>query len=148
MKYELTEDALTQPSRLITQHVILEMVGPQGSAPAEAELRYDPLDPYAVAVAFLLGGKEVVWMFGRDLLMRGLAEPVGHGDVQVFPSLDPEGRAELGLVLRSPAGQALLKAPVREVLDFLARTTRAVWPGTESEHLSADDAIAAILVGD
>ena len=133
---------------VITRQVVLEMVGASDLTPVEATLRYDPLDPYAVAVAFLVGGREVVWTFGRDLLMRGLSQPAGYGDVHVFPSLDAEGRAEIGLVLRSPAGQALVKASVADVLEFLARTTRAVWPGTEGEHVSADDTIAAILVGD
>ena len=133
---------------VVTQHVVLELIGPDGSAPVEAELRYDPVDPYAVAVVFLEPGTDMEWVFGRDLMLRGISQPAGDGDVQVFPSLDPEGHAEVGLVLRSPGGQALLKAPAREVLDFLARTTRAVWPGTEGDFVSADDAIAAILVSD
>jgi hypothetical protein len=51
-------------------------------------------------------------------------------------------------MLRSPAGQTLMKVPARDVMGFLARSTRSVWPGTEGDHLSADKAIAAILVGD
>ena len=139
---------MTMAPDVVTQHVVLELIGPDGSAPVEAELRYDPVDPYAVAVVFLEPGTDMEWVFGRDLMLRGISQPAGDGDVQVFPSLDPEGHAEVGLVLRSPVGQALLKAPAREVLDFLARTTRAVWPGTEGDLVSADAAIAAILVSD
>jgi hypothetical protein len=72
----------------ISRHVILELFSSTGSALVEAELRYDAADPYAVAVAFQLDGSELVWVFGRDLMLRGVAEPVGDGDVQVFPSLD------------------------------------------------------------
>lgn len=134
--------------RVINQHVILELIGPHGSAPMEAELRYDPFDPYAVAMVFLLEGSEVVWTFGRDLLIRGTYQPVGEGDVQVFPSLNPDGHAVVVLELTSPSGQALVEARTRDLLDFLARTTVVVWPGTESEHLRVDDTIAAILIDD
>jgi hypothetical protein len=130
---------------VITRPVIVEMVGPDGPLQAEAELRYDPADPYAVTVAFLQGRGEVVWLFGRDLLIRGVSEPVGEGDVRVFPSLDADGHAVIALVLRAPTGQALVTARAEDVLGFLACTTRAVWPGTEGDHLSADDTIAAIL---
>ena len=42
----------------------------------------------------------MVWVFARGLLLRGVYEPVGDGDVQVFPSVDAEGRAVVALVLR------------------------------------------------
>ena len=128
--------------------VTLELIGPRVSVPVEAELRYDLSDPYAVTVAFLQEGEELTWLFARDLLMAGLHEPTGDGDVMLAPSIDPEGRAVVVLELRSPDGVALVEAPSHDVLRFLARTTRAVWPGTESRHLRVDDAIASILVAD
>lgn len=131
----------------ITQSLTVETAGPEGPVPTQAELRYDPSDPYAVAVAFEQLDDEVVWVFGRDLLLKGVSAPAGEGEVRVFPSLDQHERAVVGLMLISPWGQALAKLPSREVLDFLARTTRAVWPGTESAHMRTDDAITAILVG-
>lgn len=139
---------MNAPPQVITRSVVLELAGPEGPVHAEAELRYDPSDPYAVTVAFLMGGAEVAWLFGRDLLMRGVSEPVGEGDVQVSPSVDSDGRAVVRLVLHSPSGQALVEARSSDVLAFLAHTTRVVWPGTERDHLSPDDAIAALLVGD
>jgi hypothetical protein len=54
----------------------------------------------------------------------------------------------VALELSSPSGRALVLARTRDVLDFLARTTLAVWPGTESEHLRVEDTIASLLVGD
>lgn len=133
--------------QVITSRVVVDLVRPQGPTPVEAELRYDPLDPYAVSVTFLVEGTTVDWTFGRDLLMAGVHEPVGEGDVQVSPSMDPDGRAAVMLTLHSPTGHALVKARSRDVLDFLVRSTRAVWPGTESEYVDPDAAIAA-LVGD
>ncbi len=134
--------------RSVSRHVILELFSPAGSAPVEAELRYDPDDPYAVAVAFQLDGSELVWVFGRDLLIRGVAEPVGDGDVQVFPSLDSDGRLVVVLELSSPSGWALVEAQARDLLDFLATTRMVVWPGTEADHLHVDDVIEALLVDD
>jgi hypothetical protein len=139
---------MTTSSRTVTSPVVFELIGPHATTSVGAELRYDPSDPYAVAVAFLNEGTEVVWMFGRDLLIRGLSEPVGEGDVQVFPTLDDEGRAQVGLLLHAPGGRSMMKVPAGDVLGFLALSTRAVWPGTEAEHVSTDAAIAELLVGD
>lgn len=139
---------MTASPRSVTRPVVFELIGPQAALPVEAELRYDPADPYAIAVAFLNGSTEVVWMFGRDLLIRGLAEPVGDGDVQVFPSLDDDGRVQVGLMLHAPGGRSLMQVPAGDVLGFLALTTLEVWPGTEAEHVSTDAAIAELLVGD
>ena len=133
---------------VISSRVDVGLVGPHGAAPVEAELRYDPADPYAVAIAFMVRGREVVWVFGRDLLMHGICEPVGDGDVQVLPSIDADGRAQVLVSLTAPSGQALVEARARDIHDFLRLTAQAVWPGTEGDRLSADAAIAAILVGD
>jgi hypothetical protein len=133
---------------VISSRLDVGLVGPQGATPVEAELRYDPADPYAVSIAFLVHGREVVWVFGRDLLLHGVTEPVGDGDVQVLPSIDADGRAQVLVSLAAPTGHALVEAPARDVHRFLALTAQAVWPGTEGDRLSADDAIAAILVGD
>ena len=138
---------MSKASNLVRHRLTLHVVGPDEPVPADAELRYDPTDPYAVAVAFIQTDAEVVWVFGRELLMKGVSEPAGLGDVGVFPALNQDGRAVVSLMLRSPGGQALAELPTRDVLDFLARTTRVVWPGTEADHMSADAAIEAILVG-
>lgn len=132
----------------VTKHIVLELVGPHGSAPVEGELRYDPVDPYAVSLVFFLARREVVWVFARDLLMRGAHEPAGDGDVTVGPALDAEGHAIVVLELFSPEGRALVQAPGREVTDFLRQTAMSVAPGSEGEHLPLDEAINALLVGE
>jgi hypothetical protein len=130
----------------VVTHVLLDVIGPLGPEPVPAELRYDAQDPYAITMVFRREDREVTWVFGRDLLMRGLHEQTGDGDVQVFPSVGADGRAVVLLELASPAGHALVQAPARDVLTFLACTTRLVWPGEESDHLRVDDAITALLV--
>lgn len=137
----------TAPHVVIRQ-VVAELIGPHGEVSLDAELRYDSMDPYAAVVAFLTGDSEVEWVFGRELLIRGLYEPAGEGDVNVSPSLDADGRAMVVFLLRSPSGNAVVRIPARDVLGFLARSTVAVWPGTEGDHVSPDAAIESILVGD
>lgn len=52
---------------------------------AEVELRYDPVDPFAVTVAVVTPVRAFTWIFSRDLLADGLRSmvPVGEGRVQV-----------------------------------------------------------------
>ncbi len=53
----------------VTQPVALELIDATGtSTPIEAELYYDPRDPYAVTTVFMTGHSQVRWTFGRDLL--------------------------------------------------------------------------------
>ena len=137
---------MSMAPQAITHPVIVTLVRRADSARVAAELRYDPTDPYAVAVAFGPGDREVVWLFGRELLMHGLCEPAGSGDVHVFPSLDEDGRAVVLVELYGAGGRALVQIPLRDVLDFLACAAKAVWPGTEGDHISADAAITEILV--
>ena len=134
---------------VIRHRVALGLVGPEQPTPLAAELRYDPADPYAVSLAFLKDDRELVWVFGRDLLLRGLCEPSGDGDVHVFPWVDADGRGLVAVELRGRTGDALLEGSTRDFLSFLALTTRAVWPGTEGDHeLTLDTALSSILVGD
>ncbi len=54
-----------------------------------ATLHYDRSDPFAVRMTFpapaTLEGVEVCWTFSRELLITGMREPEGHGDVRVRP---------------------------------------------------------------
>ena len=131
---------------VLSRAMTVDLIGPHGILPIEAELRYSRSDPYAVQLAFNTGGGQVVWVFGRDLLMRGTHEPAGQGDVHVIPGLDPSGHGVVVLQLVSPDGAALIEARSADVLTFLAHTTQEVWPGTEGEHIAVDETIAAILV--
>jgi len=130
----------------LTFTITVDLIGPHGTRPVEAELRYRRSDPYAVELAFGADEGHVVWRFGRDLLIRGTHQPAGHGDVQVMPGLDPAGHAVVVLQLLSPSGAALLEARSADVLRFLAHSTQEVWPGTEGEHIVVDDTVAALLV--
>jgi hypothetical protein len=131
---------------VVTQRVTLELIDATGGGtPMEAELRYDAVDPYAVTAVFMTVAGQVRWTFGRDLLIEGLHEPAGDGDVHVWPCLDADGRAVVVIELCSPDGEALVQARTADLTGFAERTVRAVAPGTESALVDVDAAITAIL---
>jgi hypothetical protein len=144
MEYSMNTARLT-----VTQPVTLELIDPTGAAtPIEAELHYDPRDPYAVTTVFMTGASQVRWTFGRDLLIGGLYEPSGDGDVHVWPCLDAEGRAVVIIELCSPDGEALVQAKTGDLNTFVERITKAVEPGSESSHLDLDAVLAAIFASE
>lgn len=131
---------------IVSQAVTLDLIDASGtSTPIDAELQYDPRDPYAVTTVFMTGRSQVRWTFGRDLLAAGLYEPSGDGDVHVWPCLDADGHAVVIIELCSPDGEALVQAKTGDLSAFVERMSRAVVPGSESEYLDLDGAIAAIL---
>jgi hypothetical protein len=134
---------------VVSQALTLELIDSTGAAtPLEAELQYDPRDPYAVTTVFRTGRSQVRWTFGRDLLASGLYEPSGDGDVHVWPCLDADGHAVVIIELSSPDGEALVQARTGDLSIFVEKMSKAVVPGTESEYLNLDAAIAAILEAD
>ena len=133
----------------VTQPMTLELIDPTGSVtPIEAELHYDPRDPYAVTTVFMTGSATVRWTFGRDLLCEGLYEPSGDGDVHVWPCLDSEGHAVVIIELCSPDGEALVQAKTNDLSVFVERMNKAVELGNESAHLDVDATIAAIFANE
>jgi hypothetical protein len=133
----------------VTQAVHLELIDSSGAAtPIEAELRYDPADPYAVTTVFMTGASQVRWTFGRELLAEGLYEPSGDGDVHVWPCLDSSGHAVVIIELCSPDGEALVQAKTGDLRRFVDRMNAAVELGSESELIDVDAAINAIFAAE
>jgi hypothetical protein len=137
-----------RPTRVQVE-VSLSLVVPEGTAlPVLASLRYEPVDPYAVQVVFHAGGDEpgaeVSWSFARQLLVDGLREPSGMGDVRVWPWVGDDGPAA-ALALSSPDGHALFEVPRASLEDFLSRTYTQVALGAESEYLDLDATLANLL---
>jgi hypothetical protein len=98
-------------------------------------LRYEPTDPYVVRATFFTDTDEPAeWVLGRDLLADGLRGSAGCGDIRIWPAVG-RGDQAMYLVLRSPAGTALLEVPVQDVRTFLVNTEALVPRGTESEHI-------------
>ena len=119
------------------------VVADAGPVPLQVSLRYSAQDPYAVRAVFRGGDAAVEWVFARDLLVTGLREASGLGDVHVWPSRGPEGDIVV-ISLSSPDGRAVLHADADDMRRFVARTVRVVAPGTEEMHLDLDDVIARL----
>jgi hypothetical protein len=133
----------------VTQAVRLELIDSSGAAtPIEAELQYDPADPYAVTTVFMTGASQVRWTFGRALLAEGLYEPSGDGDVHVWPCLDSSGHAVVIIELCSPDGEALVQAKTGDLRRFVDRMNAAVELGAESSLIDVDAAINAIFAAE
>jgi hypothetical protein len=138
----------TAPSG-VTQSVTLELIDASGTAtPMQADLNYDPRDPYAVTAVFMTGAGNVRWTFGRDLLVQGIYEPAGDGDVHVWPCLDADGHAVVIIELCSPDGEALVQARTGDLNTFVDRMTTLVAPGSEAEFMDIDATIAAIFAAE
>lgn len=126
----------------------LHLVAPDAMVlPVRASLRYDPTDPYAVHVRFHpdgIGTEPVSWTFARDLLVAGIDEAAGIGDVRVWPWATPRGEV-VALALSSPDGNALFEVQRGVLVRFLRRTFAVVARGQESEFLDIDGALAKLF---
>jgi hypothetical protein len=142
-----------------TARTTFHLVGPQSWTAVPAALVYDSADPFAVRVRFGDCGSDdvdspydvpdedggVEWLLSRDLLRTGLTGPIGEGDVRLWPA-----RAGLDVVflqLRAPSGEALFELSAAVIAEFLRETEMLVPLGTESDALSVDDELSALLRG-
>lgn len=141
---------MTSRPSTVTADLDLRLVVPgSASLPVLAGIRYDAGDPYAVHVAFQTGGERgtVEWSFARQLLTDGVTQPVGEGDVRVWPS-HTNGIATVNLVLSSPSGEALFEVGKRDLVEFLTDSYAAVPTGSESDFIDIDAEIALLLWSD
>jgi hypothetical protein len=111
----------------------------------EGELVFDAADPYAVTMHLEAKSGRVTWTYARELLADGLYDPVGDGDVQVWPCLNGVGEAVVIIELCSPTGQAMLQVGSREIQAFVTSTYELVPAGHEGSHLSMDALVAQLL---
>lgn len=124
--------------------ITLNLVVPEsGPVPLQVGLRYSAADPYAVRAAFRGSETTVEWVFARDLLLGGMRERTGAGDVHVWPGRNGEDEA-IHIALSSPDGRAVLQADRHDLVRFLAATTALVPVGAEEIHMDLDDVIAKL----
>ncbi|MET9254796.1 SsgA family sporulation/cell division regulator [Streptomyces sp. NPDC048182] len=110
-----------------------------------ATLHYDRSDPFAVRMTFpapaTLEGVEVCWTFSRELLVAGMQEPEGHGDVRVRPY----GYDRTVLEFHAPEGTAVVHVRSGELRRFLHAADELVPLGRE--QLDLDEDLAELLRG-
>ena len=135
-----------QTSTTTTVHMTVPFVSGEALTDLlEGELVFDAADPYAVTMHLEAKAGRVTWTFARDLLAEGLYDPVGDGDVQVWPCLSGAGEAVVIIELSSPTGWAMLQTGSRAIQNFVASTHELVPSGEESSHLSMDALVAQLL---
>jgi hypothetical protein len=134
--------------RTITTPLSLVVSTSTGEAQLDAELRYDPADPFAVALAIGIEcGEPVVWTFARDLLAAGVGAPVGEGDITIEPdhaSALGDSERMLRITLATDCLATMLTS-ARSVIEFLMETYTVVPTGAELDRVDFDAEIAALL---
>jgi hypothetical protein len=113
--------------------------------PVTIRWTYDSHEPYAVTVAFATErARWVEWVFARELLIEGLTEPAGEGDLRIHPDEDPD---LLVLEIHVPSGSAAFALDRDDTEEFLAETLDLVPAGTESTHFDIDRLLAELTAG-
>jgi hypothetical protein len=134
--------------RTITTPLSLTVTTGTGEADLDAELRYDPSDPFAVSLAIGVDcGEPVVWTFARDLLAGGVNAASGEGDITIEPDTT-DGMLSEERVLRITLATdclATMLASTDRVVEFLVETYAAVPTGAELDRVDLDAEIAALL---
>ncbi|GAA4699168.1 SsgA family sporulation/cell division regulator [Nocardioides nanhaiensis] len=106
-----------------------------------ASFGYDAGDPYAVWLTFHVPAGEIEWAMARTLLLRGLTQPAGEGDIRLAPAVDEDGHAVVRMDFHSPEGRLVTEARTADLFAFLSSTWRAVPPGSEASRVDVDDLV-------
>lgn len=124
---------------------LLPAAGGDAVTPVTTRWTYESTEPYAITVAFATErGRWIEWVFARDLLLDGLTEPSGEGDLRVAPDEDPD---LVALEIHAPGGSAAFTLDRHDTEEFLARTLELVPAGTESTHFDIDRLLADLTTG-
>jgi Streptomyces sporulation and cell division protein, SsgA len=135
---------MLHPAHTVTTPLTLSVSAVTGDAELQAEFRYDPQDPFAVALAIGVEcGEPVVWVFGRDLLADGVSRATGEGDITIEPASDMNSR-EIRITLATDC-LATMVAPRDKVVEFLVESFTAVASGCELDRIDFDAEIASLL---
>lgn len=122
----------------MTQDVTLDCVDLSGTTrQLQAGLAYDSEDPFAITMTFHTRTGDVPWVFHRQLLLDGLTNPSGEGDVHIWPSIDMNGRAVVVIELTSNSGSFVAHAQTQEIYHFLIGTLSLVPLGSERIDVDA-----------
>ena len=139
---------MLHPARTITMPLLMLVVTGGGEAELDAELRYDPADPFAVSLAIGLEcGEPVIWTFARDLLSAGISQPSGEGDITIEPDFasDLDSDERLTRVTLATDCLATMLTPTNNVVEFLVETFTVVPTGSELDRIDWDAEISALL---
>lgn len=135
-----------QPTHAVAQRLTMRCLDGSGTPrPIEVSVTYDPTDPYAVWITFHSVAGDVTWAVARSVVSRGMFEPTGEGDIQVWPSVDEDGHAVVMFEFCSPDGELVAHLDTEDVFAFISRTQTVVPFGAEAEHLDLDALVSGLL---
>ncbi|MBO4258915.1 SsgA family sporulation/cell division regulator [Streptomyces griseorubiginosus] len=95
-------------------------------------------------ITFRMDDYTMDWIFARTLLIGGLLEPIGAGNVQISPCRH-NGLDTVQITLKPHQVYVVLEAPARMIAGFLKRTCQAVPLGTEHHHLNLDLLVSRLV---
>jgi hypothetical protein len=135
-----------RPTIVLVETTLRPVTPDANASPAPATFRYDPADPYAAHLRIWTEPEPVIWSFARELLLTGLDQPAGIGDVQVWPSPGTtlDGQA-VAISFSSPDGPMRYEVRRSVVVTFLRRSYALVPRGQESRYQDVDTALARLL---
>lgn len=123
----------------ISHQLEMELIGDTSETTSfTTDWSYTTARPLEVAATFPAQPEPVTWTFSRDLLADGLREPTGHGDIVVWPEHAGDSEPVVRIWLRTPDGDAELRAAIADMDRFLAATWQIVPAGAEYDHLNVD----------
>jgi hypothetical protein len=127
---------------MTTEAVHTELVALyDGTTPVRSRWSFRADQPFTVTAAFQTDrDRWVEWVFSRELLVEGLDESAGVGDVRFRP-IEERGLQMLIVEIESPEGYALLELDHDSVADFLEATEEMVPLGSEDDHFDIDGLI-------
>ncbi|MFI9046671.1 SsgA family sporulation/cell division regulator [Streptomyces sp. NPDC053427] len=124
------------------------LIGPHDAVPVAGRFSYRSDRPYEVEVDFITRGRSVAtWLFARDLLLGGLRDETGEGDVRVWPFREPGGQRRIHIELSTDDSVCELSVRATELTAWLEQTAAVVPPGREDEYLDMDTHLARLLAG-
>jgi sporulation and cell division protein SsgA len=105
---------------------------------------YRASDPFAVTLSVRSGpDRWVDWIVGRELVLAGLEDPTGDGDVRMRPRT-VQGYDIVEIEIRSHDGRAVLEVDRDLLRHFLDVTLDLVAIGAEADRMDLDAEIARI----
>ncbi|HYQ67461.1 SsgA family sporulation/cell division regulator [Actinophytocola sp.] len=130
---------------MTTEAIHTELVAlHDGTTPVRSRWSYRADQPFTVTAAFQTDrDRWVEWVFSRELLVEGLGESAGFGDVRFRP-IEERGLRMLVIEIESPEGYALLELDHGAVDRFLGATEQMVPLGGEDDHFDVDELIAEL----
>lgn len=105
----------------------LSVAGGDGEIPVPCTMKYDPALPLEAVFVFHAARSDNAWVFSRDILINGLREKSGEGDVIAWPD-----GLKFHMIFKSHPHQAKVWCETEVIQDFVDVMLVTVPLGQES----------------